>query len=39
MEELGFIPLNWEVEIDNLALVGQAGSEVGTLLRRFDFRG
>ena len=39
MEELGFLSLNWEIEIDNLALVGQAGNEVGTLIKRFDFKG
>jgi 2'-5' RNA ligase len=39
MEELSFLSLNWEIEIDNLALVGQAGNDVGILIRRFDFKG
>jgi len=37
IEELAFRPFNWEVRIDNLALVGQAGEEIGQLKFRFDF--
>ena len=37
LEELAFIPFSWEVKIDNLAVVGQTGDEVGKLISRFDF--
>jgi 2'-5' RNA ligase len=38
MAELAFTPFNWEMRIDNLALVGQAGEEVGQLKHRYDFQ-
>ena len=37
LEELAFIPFIWEVKIENLAVVGQTGTEVGRLISRFDF--
>jgi 2'-5' RNA ligase len=37
LEELAFIPFNWEIKIDNLAIVGQSGEEVGHLSNRYDF--
>jgi 2'-5' RNA ligase len=37
LEELAFIPFSWEVKIENLAIVGQSGDEVGRLISRFDF--
>jgi 2'-5' RNA ligase len=37
LEELAFIPFNWEIKIDNLAVVGQSGEEVGHLVSRYDF--
>jgi 2'-5' RNA ligase len=38
MHELALQPLEWEIQVNNLALVGQKGDEVGELYRRFDFR-
>ncbi|MCL4561142.1 MAG: 2'-5' RNA ligase family protein [Chloroflexi bacterium] len=37
LEELAFLPFNWEIKIDNLAIVGQTGEEVGTLRDRIEF--
>ncbi len=37
LEELAFIPFNWEIRIDNLAVVGQSGEEIGHLSNRYDF--
>ena len=37
LEELAFIPFNWEIKIDNLALVGQSGDKIGQLISRHDF--
>ncbi len=37
LEELAFLPFKWEIRIENLALVGQAGEEIGQLKYRFDF--
>lgn len=37
LEELSFIPFNWDVQIDNLAVVGQVGEEVDQLKSRFNF--
>lgn len=37
IEELAFLPFNWEIKIDNLALVGQAGEEIGSLKSRYNF--
>lgn len=37
LEELAFLPFNWEVKIDNLAVVGQSGEDVGHLIDRFEF--
>jgi 2'-5' RNA ligase len=38
LEELAFIPFNWEIKIDNLAIVGQSGDEVGRLIHRLDIQ-
>ena len=37
LEELAFVPFSWEIKIENLAVVGQSGVEVGRLINRFDF--
>ena len=37
LKDLAIHPLNWELTIDNLALVCQIGEEIGQLQDRFDF--
>ncbi len=37
MEELAFVPFNWEIKIENLAIVSRIGNEIGHLHRRFNF--
>jgi 2'-5' RNA ligase len=37
MQELAFQPFEWGIQVDNLALVGQLGEDVGQLFKRFDF--
>lgn len=39
MEKLAFQPFNWEISVDNLALVYTIGGQVGKLRNQFPFHG
>jgi 2'-5' RNA ligase len=39
MEKLAFQPYNWEIQVDNLALVYTISGQIGKLQRKFPFGG